>query len=156
MATTKPKKKVELKTKENDADTGAFINSIKEEQKRQDSEALIKLFTQVTKEKPKMWGSSIIGFGSYVYESPATGRRGDWYITGFSPRKQNLTLYIMTGFGPYTALLKKLGKHKTGGCCLYINKLTDVDEKILKEMLVDSYSTMKKKHSTTNKKTKNG
>jgi hypothetical protein len=149
MATTKPKpkKKVELKTKQNDGDIGAFISSIKEEEKRKDCEGLLKLFTRVTKEKPKMWGASIIGFGIYTYESPATGRRGDWYITGFSPRKQNMTLYIMTGFAPYPALLKKLGKHKTGGCCLYINKLSDIDEKVLTELLTDSYSVMKKKHS---------
>jgi hypothetical protein len=153
MATTKPKpkKKAVLKTKENDADVGAFIQLIKEEEKRTDCEALIKLFKQVTKETPRMWGASIIGFGNYVYESPATGRRGDWYITGFSPRKQNLTLYIMTGFDPYPALLKKLGKHKTGGCCLYINKLADVDGKVLKDLLADSYRVMKKKHSSKTK-----
>lgn len=144
--------KVELKTKENTASVDDFIQSIKDETKRKDCTTLVKLFKQVAKEKPKMWGTSIIGFGNYVYESPATGRQGDWYITGFSPRKQNLTLYIMTGFAPYTALLKKLGKHKTGGCCLYINKLADVDEKLVKELLTDSYGVMKKKHSTTNKK----
>ncbi len=153
MANTKVKtKKVELKTKQNTGDVDAFIQSEKDEAKRKDCETLVKLFKQVTKEKPMMWGASIIGFGMYTYESPATGRSGDWYITGFSPRKQNLTLYIMTGFAPYPALLKKLGKHKTGGCCLYINKLTDVDEKVLKELLTDSYGVMKKKHSTTKKK----
>jgi hypothetical protein len=152
MATAKPKpktkKKAVLKTTQNNADVGAFISSVADETKRKDSEALLKLFKQVTKEKPKMWGSSIVGFGSYVYESPATGRTGDWFMTGFSPRKQNFTIYIISGFGAHAALLKKLGKFKiSGGSCLYFNKLSDLDQEALKELVTTSYQQMKTKYS---------
>ena len=91
---------------------------------------------QVTKEAPKMWGSSIIGFGSYHYKG-ASGREGDWMVTGFSPRKENLTLYITGGFEPHQDLLKRLGKHKTSGGCLYIKKLEDVDQEVLKELVAE-------------------
>jgi hypothetical protein len=132
----------ELKTKQNSASVSAFLNKIQEKEKRTDSFELLKVFQQVTKYEPKMWGSSIIGFGNshYKYES---GREGDWFITGFSPRKQNLTLYVMGSFKPHTDLLKKLGKHKTGGGCLYINKMKDVDIKVLKELIKQAVKAAK-------------
>ena len=98
---------------------------------------------QATKAEPKMWGSSIVGFGSYHYKG-ASGREGDWMLVGFSPRKQNLTLYIMAGFDRYDQLMKKLGKFSTGKSCLYIKKLADVDKKVLKELVGESVQYMKK------------
>jgi hypothetical protein len=134
----------ELKTKVNDASVTDFLNTIEDESKRKDCFEILKLMKQVTKQEPKMWGSSIVGFGNahYKYES---GREGDWFTIGFSPRKQNLTLYVMGSFNPHTDLLKKLGKHKTGGGCLYVNKLKDVDTKVLKELIKQSVKAAKKK-----------
>ncbi len=127
----------ELKTKVNDASVSTFLNNIEDEEKRAGSFEILKIMKQVTRKEPKMWGASIIGFGDihYKYES---GREGDWFITGFSPRKQNLTLYVMGSYNPHTELLKKLGKHKTGVGCLYIKKLKDVDAKVLKELIEKS------------------
>jgi hypothetical protein len=99
---------------------------------------------KITKEEPKMWGPSIIGFGSYHYKY-ASGREGDFFLTGFSPRKQSLTLYIISGFKRYDELMKKLGKHKTVKSCLYINKLEDVNLKVLKQLITESVKYMKKK-----------
>ena len=131
-------KKVELKTQVNDASVEGFLNSVADEQKRADCFAILRLLEQVTKEEPKMWGASIVGFGSYHYKG-ASGREGDWMVTGFSPRKDNLTLYITGGFEPHQDLLLKLGKHKTsGGGCLYIKKLADVDQEVLKELVAES------------------
>ena len=127
----------ELKTKINDASVTTFLNNIEDKEKREDSFEIFKLMQQVTKQEPKMWGANIIGFGNthLKYES---GREIDWFIAGFSPRKQNLTLYVIGSFKPHTDLLKKLGKHKTGVGCLYINKLKDVDTKVLKELIEKS------------------
>jgi hypothetical protein len=134
----------ELKTKLNDASVTEFLNGIEDEEKRADSFEILKLMKQVTKEEPKMWGSSIIGFGNvhYKYDS---GREGDWFLTGFSPRNQNLTLYVVGSFKPHVDLLNKLGKHKTGVGCLYIKKLKDVDIKVLKELIQQSVKAAKKK-----------
>ena len=134
--------KAELKTKVNDASVTKFLNSVADEQKRNDSLEILKMMQQVTKEEPKMWGSSIIGFGSYHYKG-ASGREGDWMLTGFSPRKQALTLYLMHGFDAHADLLKKLGKYKTGMGCLYIKTLDDVDRKVLKELVTASVKRMK-------------
>jgi hypothetical protein len=136
-------KNAELKTKLNDASVDDFINTVTDEQIRADCFEIIKIMKQVTKAEPKMWGSSIVGFGSYHYKG-ASGREGDWMLVGFSPRKQNLTLYIMAGFDRYEALLKKLGKFSTGKSCLYIKKLADVDKKVLKELVSESVQFMKK------------
>jgi hypothetical protein len=137
-------KKVELKTKVNAASVEGFLNSVTDEQKRKECFEILGLMKQVTKEAPKMWGSSIVGFGSYRYKA-ASGREGDWLLTGFSPRKQNLTLYIMGGFDLYQDLLKELGKYKTSeGSCLYIKKLDDVDKNVLKELVAESVNTTKK------------
>lgn len=127
----------ELKTKKNDASVEDFLNGIPDEKKRQDSFAILALMKEVTQAEPKMWGDSIVGFGHYRYKY-ATGREGDWFLAGFSPRKQNLTLYIMAGFAEYEALLGKLGKYKTGKSCLYINKLQDVNTEALKELVQQS------------------
>ena len=136
-------KNAELKTKLNDASVEDFLNTVGDEQIRADCFEIAKLMKQVTKEEPKMWGSSIVGFGSYHYKG-ASGREGDWMLVGFSPRKQNLTLYIMAGFDGYPDLLKKLGKFSTGKSCLYIKKLADVDKKVLKELVSESVQFMKK------------
>jgi hypothetical protein len=134
----------ELKTKPNKASIDKFLNSVKDEQKRNDSYKILELMKKITKEEPVMWGPSIVGFGKYHYKYES-GREGDWFLTGFSPRKQNLTLYIMSGFKRYDELMNKLGKCKTGSSCLYINKLEDVDMKVLKELITESVKFMKKK-----------
>ena len=133
-----------LKTLVNDADVEAFIASVPDERKRNDSFELLRLFKEVTGEAPKMWGSSIIGFGMYHYKSERSSQEGDWPLVAFSPRKQNLTLYIMPGFDTLSDLLDKLGKHKTSKGCLYINKLADVDTQILFKILEQSYADAKK------------
>jgi hypothetical protein len=138
-------KKVELKTKVNAASVEGFLNSVTDEQKREDCFEILRLMKQVTKEEPKMWGSSIVGFGSYHYKG-ASGREGDWMLTGFSPRKQNLTLYLMHGFNVHQDLLKKLGKYKTSMGCLYIKKLNDVDKKVLKELVAESVKRVKRQN----------
>jgi hypothetical protein len=132
----------ELKTTKNDTSVEEFLNEIESTQKREDALIIVKLMEEITGAKPKMWGSSIIGFGEYTYQY-ASGRTGDWMLVGFSPRKQNLTLYIMPGFEHYDALLAKLGKHKTGKACLYINKLADVDLAVLRELVALSVDHMK-------------
>jgi len=136
-------KTTELKTKVNDASVTDFLNSVADEQKRKDSFEILKIMKQVSKEEPKMWGPSIVGFGSYHYKG-ASGREGDWLLTGFSPRKQNLTLYLMGGLNTHTDLLKKLGKHKTSVGCLYIKRLSDVDVNVLKKLIAESLKRMKK------------
>lgn len=135
----------ELKTRQNDASVEHFLNKIVDEKKRADCFAIAKMMQQATKAKPKMWGSAIVGFGTYRYKY-ASGREGDWMLIGFSPRKQNLTLYLMTGFAQSATLLKKLGKHKkSGGSCLYINRLDDIDMPTLKKLIEQSVEQMMKK-----------
>lgn len=128
-------KLAEIKTKENNASVDAFINSVKDEGMRKDSFVLLDLMKKHTKEEPKMWGSSLIGFGRLIYKSPKTGREVEWFKMGFSPRKTSLSLYLSLNINDFEPYLKKLGKHKTGVGCLYINKLADVDQKIL-EMII--------------------
>lgn len=142
----------ELKTKLTKASVTDFVKAVPDEQKRKDAAALIKIFKEITGEKPKMWGTSIIGFGTYHYKSEKSRQEGDWMLTGFSPRKQNLTLYLMMlGLAESQALLKKLGKYKTSGGtmggCLYINKLAEVDQAVLKQIIKKSYLAMKKKYT---------
>jgi hypothetical protein len=127
-------KLAKVKTTENSSSVEDFINGVKEEQKRKDSLLLLKLIKKISKEEPKMWGSSIIGFGKLIYKSPTSGREVEWFKIGFSPRKANLTIYLMN-LQVHAASLEKLGKHKTGGGCLYINKLDDIDIKVLQEMM---------------------
>jgi hypothetical protein len=131
----------ELKTQPIDKSVIDFLNGVENEKKRQDSFKILALMQEVTGEKPQMWGESIVGFGSYHYRY-ASGREGEWFLTGFSPRKQALTLYIMSGFSEYDDLLSKLGKFKTGKACLYIKKIEDVDIDILKELVRKSAERM--------------
>ena len=125
----------ENKTKATTADARAFITGVEHDQRREDSMVILELMEKLTQCRPVMWGESIIGFGNYTYKY-ASGRTGDWFITGFSPRKQSLTLYLMYGFNKVQHLLDKLGKYKTGKGCLYINKLSDVDMEVLEELIM--------------------
>lgn len=136
----------ELKTKPTKQSVEKFLDSIADEQKRQDCRTLVKIMKQITKAQPKMWGPNIVGFGTYHYKY-ASGREGDWFVAGFSPRKQALTVYIMAGFKRYNALIKKLGKHKKGVSCLYIKRLEDVDLEILKELISQSVSHVARSQS---------
>lgn len=136
----------ELKTKRNQGNVEAFLDSVANEKRRQDSFAVLALMEQVTGKKPEMWGDSIVGFGSYDYKY-ASGREGTWFLVGFSPRVQSLTLYIMAGFDNYDKLLGKLGKHTTGKSCLYIKKLEDVDMDVLKDLVRQSVEHMQKTHA---------
>ena len=134
-----------LKTLPNDASVTDFIDAVPDETKRSDSHVLLKLHERVTGEKAKMWGSSIIGFGMYHYKSERSRQEGDWPLAGFSPRKQNLTIYIMTGVAKQSGLLERLGKHSiSGGSCLYIKKLADVDMDVLEKIIKDSFEEAKK------------
>ena len=130
----------ELKTKVTKVSVDKFLHGIKDEKKREDCYQILKMMKKATKAQPKMWGTSIVGFGDhhYVYES---GREGDWFITGFSPRVQNLTLYMMGGFDQ--ELMKKLGKYQKGKGCLYINKLEDVDTRVLNKLITTSVKKSK-------------
>jgi Domain of unknown function (DU1801) len=128
------KSMAELKTKINDASVEKFLNFVEDEKKRKFAFSILELMKKITKAEPKMWGTSIIGFGTYHYKY-ASGREGDWMQVGFSPRKQSITLYIMSGFSRYEELLSKLGKHKTRKSCLYIKKEEDIDMNVLKELV---------------------
>ena len=132
-------KVAEIKTKENNASVEDFINSVPNEQMRKDSFTILKLMEKVTNENPKMWGSAMIGFGNKRYKSPKTGREVDWFKIGFSPRKANLSLHLVFDMKAQAAALAKLGKHKTGAGCLYINKLDDIDTKVLEALIVEAY-----------------
>jgi hypothetical protein len=134
-------KLAEIKTKQTESSVADFIDSITDEQKRKDSQVVLKLMEKATKEKAKMWGSSIIGFGNKRYKSPATGREVDWFRIGFSPRKANLSLHLIFDMKAQAATLNKLGKHKTGVGCLYINKLDDIDIKVLGELITVAAKT---------------
>lgn len=129
--------KYELKTKLNDSSVEEFINNVEPEQKRLDAFEIIDLLSEVTGEQPKMWGTSIVGFGQYHYKY-ASGQEGDFMAVGFSPRKTKHSLYIMSGFSNYEDLLSKLGKHKIGKSCLYVNKLADIDKEVLKVIVRES------------------
>ena len=131
----------ELKTQENDASVADFINGVADDKKRQDCVAVSELMQKLTDAEPKMWGSSIVGFGTYHYKY-ASGRKGEWFVVGFSPRKQNLTLYIMSGFDSCDEIMSQLGKYKLGRCCLYVKKLEDIDLKILEKLIKHSIKTL--------------
>lgn len=131
----------ELKTKPTDQNVEEFLNNLTDEKKRQDCFTLLEIMKEVTQTEPQMWGSSIVGFGDYHYKY-ASGREGDWFLTGFSPRKQNLTLYLMAGFEQSNELLKKLGKHKIGQSCLYIKRIEDIDLRTLRQLIQQSVNHM--------------
>ncbi len=135
----------ELKTKENDADVNAFVESIENQQRKKDTIAVVKMMERVSGHPAKMWGSSIIGFDSYAY-TYESGRSGEWMIAGVSPRKAALTVYIMPGFDPFPDLMEKLGKYKTGKSCLYLKKLEDVDLAVLEELAKQSIYLMRERY----------
>lgn len=135
--------KAELKTKPGSASASAFIAAIEDDQRRAECRTLAKLMKDITGAPAKMWGASIVGFGSYRYKYES-GREGDWFLTGFSPRKQALTLYIMAGFDRYPELVKSLGKFSTGKSCLYVKRLDDVHVPTLKKLVRESVAFMKK------------
>jgi nucleoid DNA-binding protein len=137
----------ELKTKPTNASVKEFLNQIADEERRADCFAVAKLMEEVTGEKPKMWGTSIVGFGSFRYKY-ASGREGDWPVTGFSPRKKELTLYIMMGFQKHADLMKKLGKHSTAKSCLYIKRLDDIHVPTLKKLLKESLKDLRRHTSS--------
>lgn len=124
----------ENKTQKTKASVSSFLKEISDAQTKKDCKTISKIMEEITQSKPKMWGTSIVGFGEYRYKSKS-GREGDWFITGFSPRKQNLTLYLIGGINKHPELLKKLGKHKTSVGCLYIKSLEDIDLKVLKQLI---------------------
>ncbi len=134
----------ELKTKATKESVTSFLNKISDKTRREDCFAVLDIMKEVTGEEPKMWGPSIVGFGTYHYKYES-GREGDWMITGFSPRKGDLTLYIMPGFDAFPDLMKKLGKFKTGKSCLYIKKLEDVDAGVLRQLVKQSVKKMTKR-----------
>ncbi len=133
----------QLKTRPSGASVSTFLGAIEDEQKRRDARRLLALMKEVTGKRPKMWSTNIVGFGTYHYKYES-GREGDWPVTGFSPRKQSLTIYVMPGFLRYGSLMGKLGRYKTGKSCLYLKKLDDVDQRVLRELLIRSVADMKK------------
>ena len=135
----------DLKTRPTDASVEAFINAVDHTRRREDAQILLDLMRRVTGEKPVMWGPAIVGFGRYRYRY-ASGKEYDWPIVGFSPRKQNLSIYILLGFEECEDLLSRLGKHKTGKSCLYINKLADVDMDVLETLVRTTVSEMKRRY----------
>ena len=136
-----------VKTKRTEASVDTFIADVENDAKRTDSKEVIEMMQAATGEPPKMWGSSIVGFGSYHYKYES-GREGDWMLCGFSPRKQSLVLYIMPGFQSYDKFMEKLGKHTTGKSCLYIKKLDDVDRSVLKKLIEASVAEMRSRYKT--------
>ena len=135
----------DLKTRPTDASVEAFIDAVDHPRRREDARTLLELMHRVTGEEPVMWGPSIMGYGSYHYRY-ASGQEADWPVVGFSPRKQNLSIYIMTGFEECDKLLSRLGKHKIGKSCLYVNKLADVDLDALESLVRASVAEMKRRY----------
>lgn len=136
----------EIKTTQNTASVEDYLNNIPHEQKRKDSFTILKMMQEASGEEPKMWGTSLIGFGFVHLKSAASGREVDWFRVGFAPRKSNFSLYLSEKLIKDETLMKKLGKHKSGMGCLYINKLDDVDQTVLKNLIVE---TLKTKHVGT-------
>ena len=134
----------EMKTKLTDASVDKFLSAVKDEGARADCYQIIEIMKSATKAEPKMWGSAIVGFGDYHYKYES-GRENDWFQVGFSPRKQNLTVYLMGGLQDQDELLSKLGKYTTGKGCLYIKKLEDIDTKVLKKLVSESVKRLKAK-----------
>lgn len=135
----------DLKTKPTDASVAKFLHGVEHEKRKQDALVVNEMMERITGEKGRMWGASIVGFGSYHYKY-ASGREGDWMMTGFFPRKSALTLYIMPGYGEFDDVMARLGKHRTGKSCLYLNKLEDVDLAVLEELIVKSVHWMREKY----------
>lgn len=138
----------DLKTQPTAANVADFLAQIDDPQKRADCQQLAQWMAEKTGAAAKMWGASIVGFGSYHYRY-ASGREGDWFLTGFSPRAQNISVYIMSGFANYASLMAQLGKHKTGKSCLYIKRLSDIDENVLQALIAESVSYMRETYAET-------
>jgi hypothetical protein len=134
----------EPKTKASKASVAAFLAAIPDEERRKDCKAVAKLMREATGEKPVLWGANIVGFGTYRYQY-ASGGTGDWPVVGFSPRKNDLTLYLMAGFERHADLMAKLGRHRTGKSCLYLKRLADADPAVLKELVGRSVAAMERK-----------
>lgn len=132
----------EIKTKKNDASVADFVSAVEPAAKRNDCRVLIGLMREITGEDAAMWGGSIIGFGEYRYTYP-TGHRGESFLTGFSPRKRNISIYVMAGFDRSDTLMERLGKHKTGKACLYVSSLADIDTDILRQLVSESVSAVR-------------
>jgi hypothetical protein len=141
----KKSKLAEIKTKLTSASVEDFVGSVKDEQRQKASLVLLELMKKASGEEAKMWGGSLIGFGSKIYKSPASGREVNWFLVGFSPRKANLSVYLMINHKEHAAAIKKLGKYKTAGGCIYINKLEDIDLKVLKALIEASLKQGKTK-----------
>ena len=137
----------ELKTRPTRVSVKSFIDAVDDADKRKDAKKISAMMRRATGKRATMWGESIVGFGKYSYSNTA-GKHFEWPVTGFSPRARNLTIYIMPGFSRYDALMKKLGKHKTGKSCLYINRLSDVDEVVLETLIEESVKRMRKVYET--------
>ena len=135
----------ELKTKKNDASVQQYLNAIDDAQRKKDCLSIHQMMQKVTGHEGSMWGDSMVGYGSYHYKYES-GREGDWFLAGFSNRKQSISIYIMSGFSRYDDLLANLGKHKTGKSCLYIKNLNDINEEILKEMIETSIEFIQQKY----------
>lgn len=135
----------DIKTKKNDGDVTQFLNTVDNPKRKSDTEIVLSIMRNITGEEPTMWGDSIIGFGSFHYKY-ASGRENNWFLTGLSPRKQSLTLYIMSGFSRYDQILQRMGKYKTGKSCLYINKIEDIDLEVLKELITSSVEFLKSRN----------
>lgn len=136
----------ELKTKQTGASVEDFLAGVADEARREDCRALVRLMTRVTGAPPRMWGSGMVGFGRYHYKY-ASGREGDWFLTGFAPRKQDLTLYIMAGFDRYEDLMARLGRHRTGRSCLYVKRLADIDADVLDALVTASVAHVKQTYA---------
>ena len=136
------KKMAELKTKKNEKNVADFLNNLENEQRKKDCFSLLQLMGEVTGEPPAMWGDSMIGFGTYHYKYK-TGREGDWFPVGFSPRKQYLTIYILSGFKEFDDILENMGKYKTSSSCLYVKSLEDIDQDKLKKLIKKSVAQIK-------------
>lgn len=145
----------EMKTRASNASVDDFLRSIPDDARRQDCLRVLEIMKRVTGDEPKLWGAGMVGFGSYHYRYES-GREGDWFVTGFSPRKANLTLYIMAGFDRYPELLARLGKFKTGKSCLYVKQLADVDEAVLTELIAASVEHMRRTYEVARRESSRG
>lgn len=134
-----------LKTRPTDASVDEFLNDVDHDDRREDARRLLAMMQRVTQEPPRMWGNRIVGFGTYHYRY-ASGHEGDWPLIGLSPGKRNLTLYIMPGFDDYQSLLARLGKHRTGKSCLYLNKLQGIDMRALEDLIQQSVADMRRRY----------
>ena len=136
----------ELKTKKTQASVDAFIASVADERLREDCRAVLQMMKQVTRAEPKLWGTNVVGFGD-VHMKYESGRELDWFLVGFAPRKDSITLYLLSGFPRHEALMAKLGKYKTGKGCLYLKRFSDVDEKVLRQLIEASVEAMKERYT---------